>query len=293
MPNRRIRVGEVTLQVREVVRRAPAVVFLHYGGGNLAMWEPVVPFFRDRYHILLVDLRGHGRSDRPANDYHIDDMADDVAGLVDRLDLDQAHVVGSSLGAEVGLSLAARYPNRVASLVCDGALHSEYGPYGMWQGSEAGFAEHAEQTIEMLRTRDEPVFPTVDALVEESRRTLAPHGIWNGAMEAVVRYGAIRIDPTGYAGCWRRPLSEEYTGHYLRLRFEEYYRRIECPILLVPDESILRNDRARTAMEGLAALARNCTIAQVEGWIHPYGWVVDPEAVCRVVLDFLKRRTPR
>ena len=81
--------------------------------------------------LILVDLRGHGKSDKPRTGNHIDQMAKDVAGVMDRLEIDHAHVVGSSLGAEVGLSLAANYPQRVTSLVCDGALYSEYGPYGI------------------------------------------------------------------------------------------------------------------------------------------------------------------
>ena len=50
-----------------------------------------------------------------------------------------ALLIGSSLGAEVGLSLAANYPQRVTALVCDGAFYSEGGPYGKWDGSEEAF----------------------------------------------------------------------------------------------------------------------------------------------------------
>lgn len=60
----------------------------------------------------------------------MDVMADDVAGMMVRLILDQAHIVGSSLGAEVGLSIAANYPEKVLSLVCDGVLSNEFDPYG-------------------------------------------------------------------------------------------------------------------------------------------------------------------
>ena len=71
------------------------------------MWEPVVPHLMDAYHCITLDLRGHGRSDTPVSGYTIDTMAKDVIGVLEALGLRSAHIVGSSLGAEVGLSLAA------------------------------------------------------------------------------------------------------------------------------------------------------------------------------------------
>jgi len=55
-------------------------------------------------------------------------MADDLVGILDTLGINQAHVIESSIGVEVGLSLVAQSPDRVISLVADGALCSEYDP---------------------------------------------------------------------------------------------------------------------------------------------------------------------
>ena len=95
-------VGQIELQVREYEHPADAIIFLHFSGANLMMWQKVVPYFRDRFHLFLVDLRGHGKSDSPPNGYHMDAMARDVAGMMDYLNLERAHIIGSSLGAEVG-----------------------------------------------------------------------------------------------------------------------------------------------------------------------------------------------
>ena len=78
---------------------------------------------------LFWGLRG-GRGNQ------IDEMAKDVVGVMEYFELDRAHIVGSSLGVEVGLSLVANFPERVISLVGEGALYSEYGPYGIWDWSE-------------------------------------------------------------------------------------------------------------------------------------------------------------
>ncbi len=71
--------------------------------------------------VVLLDLLGHGRSDKPtrATDYRIDSYADQVIGLMDHLGLDQAVLGGISLGANVSLFAAARYPERVRALVLE------------------------------------------------------------------------------------------------------------------------------------------------------------------------------
>jgi pimeloyl-ACP methyl ester carboxylesterase len=70
------------------------------------------------YRVLAVDLPGHGRSPAPSRRTTISDMARAVAGALDDARIPQAHVVGLSLGAAVGLSLAVEHPRRVRSLVC-------------------------------------------------------------------------------------------------------------------------------------------------------------------------------
>ena len=81
--------------------------------GKLDDVARAVPYFQEQYHLLLVDLRGHGKSDAPQSGYHMDDMAVDVVGMMEQLHLERAHIVGSSLGAEVGLSLAANYSEKM------------------------------------------------------------------------------------------------------------------------------------------------------------------------------------
>lgn len=120
----------IGIQIEDHGGSGEAIVFIHHGGSNLRMWDPVLPFLADNYRCITFDLRGHGRSDAPTEGYHIDELAADVVGVLEVLGIDQTHIVGSSIGAEVGLSAAANYPERLLSLVAEGAFHSEYGPYG-------------------------------------------------------------------------------------------------------------------------------------------------------------------
>lgn len=95
----------------------PAVVMLH--GlllGSVATWFfTVAPTLAEGHHVRLVDLRGHGLSERPATGYGTDEMARDVDALTDDLDAPFA-LVGHSYGALVALRFALSHPTRVSHL---------------------------------------------------------------------------------------------------------------------------------------------------------------------------------
>jgi pimeloyl-ACP methyl ester carboxylesterase len=96
----------------------PDMIMLHGLTGNLAVWHlKMVPELRRDYRITTYDLRGHGRSDRPPTGYTTGDMAEDLGGLMDVLEIERAHLVGHSLGADVSLHCALRHPDRVDRLV--------------------------------------------------------------------------------------------------------------------------------------------------------------------------------
>lgn len=96
----------------------PDVVMVHGITGNLAVWHlHIVPALADRFRLLTYDLRGHGHSDVPSSGYSPDDMASDLLGLLDLLDIERPVVIGHSYGADVALYLAARHPSRVSQVI--------------------------------------------------------------------------------------------------------------------------------------------------------------------------------
>ena len=287
MRNHYVDVDGVKLVVQEYEPAGEPVIFLHYGGGNLAMWRGAVPYFQETYHVVLLDLRGHGRSDKPPTGYHIDDMAGDVAGVMDDLKLDRAHVVGSSLGAEVGLSLSANYPGRVTSLVCEGALYSEFGPYGIRDVSEAEFKEWVARKLAKVREKPETVYATPEALIEDSRRELEEDGWWNEHFAAMTAYDVCQIGEGRYTHGWRKWAREGYLRHYYGYRFEEYYRRVVCPVLMLPSVEELADERIVRAMRGLSQLVSECRIVHVPGSVHVASWLLNPGEMSEAVLAFL------
>ena len=287
MKETRVKVGQIELQVQEHEREGDAIVFLHFSGANLVMWQRALPHFQERYHLVLLDMRGHGKSDRPETGYHMDDMAGDVVGMLQNLGLQRAHIVGSSLGAEVGLSIAANHPENVISLVCEGPPTSECGPYSTWEGSEKDFEEHVTRQLENMRHSPETIFPTIEALVDNRRQVLDPLGWWNVDVEAVIRHGAYELGEAQYVRVPRKQAMIEYVGHYYRARFEDYYSRVKCPMLFVVSEEDWGDEREKVALEAMANLAGQAEVVPVGGWEHPYGWMLDPEPVSNVILKFL------
>ena len=95
----------------------PPLLFVHGLGSSTRDWHEQAGPFAEHYRVLRVDLRGHGRSDRPEGPYRMATFARDVAVLLRRLDAAPAHVVGLSMGGMVALQLAVDAPRLVRSLV--------------------------------------------------------------------------------------------------------------------------------------------------------------------------------
>src|SRR3979490_1377851 len=92
------------------------VIFLHGGLANTDYWGGQVPAVAARHTVILMDSRGHGRSNRDAQPYGYDLMADDVVALMDSLKIAKADIVGWSDGGILGTALAIRHKDRVGKV---------------------------------------------------------------------------------------------------------------------------------------------------------------------------------
>src|SRR4051812_5178063 len=94
----------------------PPVVLLHGGLANSNYWGHQVPVLAQKHQVIVIDSRGHGRSTRDGKPYGYELMASDVLGVLDKLAIPKAAIVGWSDGAIIGLSLAMNHPDRVSRL---------------------------------------------------------------------------------------------------------------------------------------------------------------------------------
>ena len=96
---------------------APPIVLLHCYTCSLRWWDNLLPLLDDDHRVIRIDLLGHGGSEKPATGYAITDQAELVASVMSSLGVQQATVVGHSLGFSVATALAERSPGLVARLV--------------------------------------------------------------------------------------------------------------------------------------------------------------------------------
>jgi pimeloyl-ACP methyl ester carboxylesterase len=101
----------------EVHGDGPAVMFVHGSGGHHAAWWQQVPRFAREYRVVTVDMRGFGNSDSDMEEYDSLDFPGDILAVLDAAEIDQAVLVGQSIGASASLKVAMAHPDRAAGVV--------------------------------------------------------------------------------------------------------------------------------------------------------------------------------
>jgi 3-oxoadipate enol-lactonase len=132
------------------------LVLIHALGLDRRMWDPVVDLLPDDRRVVAYDLRGHGRAgDAPdAATLHV--LADDLAGLLDRLGIATAEVAGLSMGGAVAQTFAVDHPHRLAALDLI-ATAADPQPAYLERARSAelhGMARQVEPTLERWFTPD-------------------------------------------------------------------------------------------------------------------------------------------
>ena len=105
---------------------APWVTFIHGAGGSSSIWYKQLRSFKNEFNVLLVDLRGHGKSKSPISEkiksYSFDVISDEVVEVLDYLKIKSSHFVGISLGTIIIREIAERYPEKMESMIMGGAV---------------------------------------------------------------------------------------------------------------------------------------------------------------------------
>lgn len=96
---------------------APWITLSHSLACNLHMWDEQMDVLTKKFRVLRFDTRGHGQSGAPPGDYTLEQMADDVKGLFDTLNIKRTHWLGLSMGGMIGQTFALKYPGMFQSLI--------------------------------------------------------------------------------------------------------------------------------------------------------------------------------
>jgi pimeloyl-ACP methyl ester carboxylesterase len=105
------------------------VTFVHGAGGSSSIWYQQIRSFSANFNVLVVDLRGHGKSKPSIKDtfkqkYTFNAITNDIVEVLDFLKIEKSHFAGISLGTILIRNLAENYPKRVKSMVMGGAIMS-------------------------------------------------------------------------------------------------------------------------------------------------------------------------
>lgn len=106
---------DCSIHYEEYGRGAP-VLLVHGLGSSCQDWEYQVPALSTRYRVIAVDVRGHGRSDKPRERYTIPAFSADIEALLEHLNIGPVHYVGLSMGAMIGFQLAVDRPDLLKTL---------------------------------------------------------------------------------------------------------------------------------------------------------------------------------
>ena len=111
----KVNVNSIQLAYERRGRGTP-LVLVHGFPLDHHLWDEVVPLLEDTFDVILPDLRGFGESTTIDSPYGMDELASDIAGLLDQLGIQKAAIAGHSMGGYVALAFARLYPNRVSGL---------------------------------------------------------------------------------------------------------------------------------------------------------------------------------
>ncbi len=107
----------VTLRYIDTGAGEPPLLFIHGWTCNRTNWRDQVPHFAKKHRVVALDLRGHGESDKPDQDYAIEGFVGDVAWLIRKLGLERPVVIGHSMGGVIAMNLARKHPDLTRAII--------------------------------------------------------------------------------------------------------------------------------------------------------------------------------
>lgn len=266
----KVKVGDINMYY-EVHGEGEPLVFIVGLGVGISSAFLDIPAFSDKFKVVLFENRGAGRSDTPAIPYTMEMMVDDTAGLLDAIGIDDAHIMGRSMGGMIAQHFALRYPQRVRSLIlmctdCGGSYYKSDPEY-----------EHSFSDTEHMKklTLEERYRENMRWLVSQEFIDKNPELI----KESIIKLMEYPTPPQGFAG-----QTQAIEGHNTYERLAE----IKAPTLVIHGDADRVNlvENARI----LASRIPNAELVILKNMKHMF-MLEAKEETTRIVLDFLRRHS--
>jgi len=287
MENLRIKANGVELEVNHYPNNGETIVFLHFSGGCLAQWNGIIPNFMEKYNIVTLDLRGHGKSEKAGSGYTLDNMGKDIIEVMNQLGIDKTHLVGSSLGGEIAVSLAANYSHRIKSVVAEGAIQNYFGENGV---CDIPVEEIPHKKIELRTAREKkimPIFHSLQEKIEFSKQNFMEGGIlWNKQLEEFETYNSTETVDGNYTTACPKWVIDMYLEDFWDIKFEKYFEKINCPVLMLPSEEEWASEEVKSTVEKLQSLLKISKVEVISGGYHAYVAFQYPDEFSKVIQEF-------
>ena len=245
----------------------PPVVLIHGYTDNARDWVPVLPYLSKRFRLILVDIRGHGKSSKPECCYTRLDFAYDIKLLLDALSIQRADVIGHSLGSVIAQTVAEYWPERTDRVV----LISSTG--GRPPGSTA--PPQFDYAAEIRKLKD-PIDPDSPFMIAwwDSPTPVNPDFIRRQRQDAA----AIPLK------VWLAVLDEALPSATAYVDLQSTLPRLKAPTLLIwgSKDPIMEEPLRKTLRDALPG----AQVKVFEGLGHNPFWE-DPAAVTGVINTFL------
>lgn len=161
MMERRVTVEGHSVRYLESAGRGETLLLVHGLGASAERWSFVAPMLERRYRLIVPDLVGYGRSDKPAVDYTPEFFVSLVKSFLGLLGVERAHLVGSSMGGQVAALFAAENAGRVGRLVL-------VSPSGMMRETTPALNRYIMAALYPGRDRAREAFAEMSASTEAS-----------------------------------------------------------------------------------------------------------------------------
>ncbi len=246
---------------------APPVVLLHGGSAHAHWWDLFAAAIANRYHVLALDLRGHGDSEHPAPPaYRIDDYVRDLGAFIDNQALGRVDLIGHSLGGMIATAFAGQTPQRLRSLVV--------------VDSQLKITPAGARYMVRLRNFPQPVYRDRAQAIQRFRLLPTHTEADEKTLQHVAAHGVRELSD----GRWILKFDRAAMAHNEPQDLTPVLRQLTCPILLVRGaHSTLLSHAALTALRAAAAHAE---IAEIPA-AHHHVMLDNPVEFERPVRAFL------
>lgn len=223
----------------------PPLILLHGLTGNAHNFDRISPHFADRYHVIAVDIRGRGESDRsPDGVYRLESYRDDLCGIVDALGFGAVGLIGISMGGLISIAFAGANPDRVARLALDD-IGPDIDPRGLQRiftglaSAPGEFPDVASAATWLRASAGYLDALSQDDLIEYARCGLrqTPAGTWTWKLDPAIRDLQLQLKHPSQIDLWAE------------------LARITCPVLTIRGETsdILSRETVAKMMATLPA----------------------------------------